>query len=198
MGEPAGGSGQTARAAVVKHATASVFVFGRLAAGWRTGLIRHPLFGRMMIPGGHVEAGETAAEAAIREVAEEAGLPVRLIAPPAAPLPESYRPPRVPQPWWIVEYQVPADNHLAAGHVHVDHLYVGLAGGPEPVTEPAHPFGWYAAADLAGLNMFDDARTLCSVLLAGLDGAPAAGGPAPGSLDASLAALLAARLPDGG
>jgi hypothetical protein len=32
----------------------------------------------------------------------------------------------------------------------------------------AHPFAWYAAADLPGLDMFDDARLLALSLLAGL------------------------------
>ncbi len=155
---------------VIKHATSSVFVLSQLPAGWRLGLIRHPRFARMMLPGGHVEAGESPAEAALREVAEETGLPVRLAGPPAVPLPPGYRPPRVAQPWWIVEYDVPPDNHLAAAHVHIDYLYVAIAGEPDPAAAPEHPFGWYAAADLPGLHMFDDARLLATAVLAGLDG----------------------------
>lgn len=183
----------------MKHATSSVFVFCHLPQGWRLGLIQHPRFARRMIPGGHVEAGESAAEAALREVAEEAGLDVRLVAPPLAPLPEGYRPERVPHPWWIVEYQVPPDNQLAEDHVHVDHLYVAVADHPSPVTEPDHPFGWYTAADLAGLAMFDDARILAGTLLAGLDGGPQAGRTAaavdrPAGADPGLAATLMRQL----
>ena len=154
-----------------KHPTSSVFVFRRLPGGWRIGLIRHPRFGRMMIPGGHVEPEESPAEAAVREVAEETGLAVTLVSPPAAPVPRGYRARRVTPPWWIAEYQVPADNHLDVAHVHVDHLYIALADGAAPGRAPgaaAHPFGWYAAADLAGLEMFDDARVLALSLLAGL------------------------------
>ena len=151
----------------LKHGTSSVFVFRRLPEGWRLGLIRHPRFGRMMIPGGHVEEEESQAEAALREVAEETGLAVRLVSPPAAPVPDGYRPPRVAPPWWIVEYAVPPDNHLGAAHVHIDHLYVALADGAETVGEPAHPFAWYAAADLPALNMFDDARVMALALLSG-------------------------------
>jgi 8-oxo-dGTP pyrophosphatase MutT (NUDIX family) len=156
-------------AVTVKHATASVFVFCRMAQGWRIGLIRHPRFGRLMMPGGHVEPDESQAEAALREVAEESGLAVRLVDAPSAPLPEGFARPRVPQPWWIVEHPVPADNHLAESHIHVDHLYVAQARGAEPVTEPAHPFGWYAAAELPALAMFDDARILALALLGSLD-----------------------------
>jgi 8-oxo-dGTP pyrophosphatase MutT (NUDIX family) len=163
---------------VVKHLTSSVFVFRRFADGWRTGLIRHPRLHKMMIPGGHVEPEETSAEAALREVAEEAGLAVTLVSPPAAPVPDGYRGRRVALPWWIAEYQVEPDNHLDVAHVHVDHLYVALADGTPPpgtgagLPDAAHQFGWYAAGDLPGLDMFDDARLLARLLLTGLaDGA---------------------------
>ena len=42
----------------------------------------------------------------------------------------------------------------------------------------AHQFGWYAAADLAGLHMFDDARVLALALLAGLVGGADRASPA--------------------
>jgi 8-oxo-dGTP pyrophosphatase MutT (NUDIX family) len=162
----------------MKHATSSVFVFSSLPGGWRVGLIQHPRFGRMMPPGGHVEASESQAEAALREVAEESGLAARLVAPPAARLPDGFAPAVVAPPWWIVEHPVPADNHLAGPHVHVDHLYVAQARSTHPITEPAHPFGWYAAGDLPGLPMFDDSRSLAAALLGQLDGAAAGDAPA--------------------
>jgi len=172
-----------------KHPTSSVFVFRRTGEGWRLGLIRHPRYGRMMIPGGHVEPEESQGEAALREVAEEAGLAVRLVSPPAAPIPGGYRERRVAQPWWIVEYQVPRDNHLDEAHVHIDHLYVALADVEPAAGEPEHPFGWYAAADLPGLYMFDDAKTMALALLSGLSGL--AGGAAdPAGLSAALLASL--------
>ena len=160
-------------AVTVKHATSSVYVVSRLPDGWRIGLIRHPRFGRMMPPGGHVEAYESEAEAALREVAEESGLAVRLADAPCVRLPDGFLPRRVAPPWWTVEHPVPADNHLAEPHVHVDHLYVAEARSAQPVTQPAHPFGWYSAADLAGLVMFDDARVLACALLGCLDAAEA-------------------------
>ena len=165
----------------LKHLTSSVFVFRRFTDGWRTGLIRHPRLRRMMIPGGHVEPEESPAEAALREVAEETGLAVTLVSPPAAPVPDGYRGRRVALPWWIAEYQVKPDNHLDVAHVHVDHLYVALADGTPPpaagagLPDAEHQFGWYAAGDLPGLDMFDDARLLARLLLTGLaDGADGA------------------------
>lgn len=151
-----------------KHHTSSVFVFGRPTGGWRIGLIRHPRLHRMTLPGGHVEDEESQAEAALREVAEETGLMVTLVSPPAVPVPDGYRPVRVDPPWWIFEYQVPPDNHLGEAHVHIDHLYVALADGTRAAAGPAHPFGWYTAADLDGLHMFDGARIMAASLLAAL------------------------------
>jgi len=150
----------------VKHATASTFVFVRMSAGWRIGLIMHPLFGRLMIPGGHVEPDESPPEAARREVTEETGLAVSLAMAPGIQLPAAMRGVRLPvqQPWWILEQPVPADNHLAGPHIHLDHLYVALAQGPEPGSVPAHPFSWHSAGELAGLDMFPDTRLLAAAL----------------------------------
>jgi 8-oxo-dGTP pyrophosphatase MutT (NUDIX family) len=152
----------------VKHATASSFVFGLHPDGWRIALIMHPLFGRLMLPGGHVESWENTQEAAVREVCEESGLRVQLASPLAPSLPAGLpglrR--RVEPPWWVLEQPVPSDNHLAEPHVHVDHLYVAVAGSTDPECTPAHPLSWHQAAELAGLDMFDDTRLLAAVLFA--------------------------------
>jgi 8-oxo-dGTP pyrophosphatase MutT (NUDIX family) len=155
----------------IKHATASTFVFGRLPSGWRIGLILHPIFGRLMIPGGHVEPSESAPEAALREVAEETGLSVSFAPAPAAPTPAELTAHRrlVGQPWWILEQPVEHDNHVAEPHFHLDHLYVATASETEPRTEPAHPFGWYELADLPELRMFSDTRLLAAMLFAEIE-----------------------------
>ena len=154
---------------MIKHATASTFVFGRFPEGWRLGLIEHPRLGRRMVPGGHVEVDETQEEAALREVAEETGLQAVLVAPVAPGFPEGFPHPAVARPWWITEQMVPADNHLGEPHVHVDHQYVAVAQGTEPVSEPAHPFGWFGPGELGRLSMFEDSRLLAGVLFAQAD-----------------------------
>jgi 8-oxo-dGTP pyrophosphatase MutT (NUDIX family) len=149
----------------VKHATASVFVFGAAPGGWRLGLIEHPRLGRLMIPGGHVEADESQAEAALREVAEETGLAgVSLLEVPAPALPAGFPHDRVPAPWWITEQHVPADNHLSEPHVHVDHQYVGVAEVMDPVHPGVHPFGWHALEQLRESLMCQDTWLLAQVL----------------------------------
>ena len=121
----------------------------------------------MACPGGHVKDDESQTKAAIREVEEETGpRGVRLVEPPAPALPAGFpvTHSRVPLPWWITEMRVPADNHLAEDHVHVDHVWVGIASDPHPADQPAHPFGWYSAEEIQELPMFEDARLLAKVL----------------------------------
>lgn len=133
----------------VKEPTASTFVFHRSPAGWRLGLIHHPRLTTWMLPGGHVEADENAAEAALREVREETGLTTaRLLPGPAVPLPKGFPHGAVPAPWWVVELPVAPDRHTPARHVHIDHLYVAVTEGGTPEDDPAHPFAWFTPAEL--------------------------------------------------
>lgn len=176
---------------MIKHATASTFVFHQFPEGWRLGLIAQPRLGRHMIVGGHVEVDETQAEAALREAAEESGLRVRLLACPTPALPAGYPHVRVAAPWWITEVMVPADNHLSEPHVHVDHQYVAIADSPTPVSEPVHPFGWFAADELDGLSMFEDTRMLARVLFPLIGSITAVEGDDAGLLRVLAAGTLA-------
>lgn len=146
---------------VFKHATASVFVFAVFDDAWWLGLIEHPRLGRWMIAGGHVEACETQAEAAVRESLEETGRQVRLLAAPALGVPEGFSRALMPMPWWITEQPVAPDSHVGERHVHVDHQYVAIAMSPAVVVQPAaHPFRWVSVDQLDGLGMFEDTRLL--------------------------------------
>lgn len=155
----------------IKHVTASTFVFTKLDDEWRLGLILHPLFGRLMIPGGHVEPSESVPETARREVAEEAGLAITILPAPAVPVPDAVTElgRLVSPPWWILEQPVDSDNHLAEAHIHVDHIYVAIANLAEPLTHPAHPFSWHTLGELPALNMFEDTRALATMLFGEID-----------------------------
>ncbi|HET9898608.1 MAG TPA: NUDIX domain-containing protein [Streptosporangiaceae bacterium] len=155
----------------IKHPTASAFVFSKSEEGWRLGLILHPIFGKLMIPGGHIEGSETAPEAVRREVAEETGLAVHFVPAPAAPVPDAVIAMRkvVSPPWWILEQPVDSDNHVAEPHFHIDHIYVAFAGLAEPLTHPAHSFSWHAQAELSSLNMFEDTRHIAAALFADIE-----------------------------
>ncbi|MGH3548170.1 MAG: hypothetical protein ACRDQU_08660 [Pseudonocardiaceae bacterium] len=53
---------------------------------------------------------------------------------------------------------------MSEPHVHVDHQYVALVESPVPVSEPAHPFGWFSVEELAELSMFEDTLLLARAL----------------------------------
>jgi len=148
-----------------KHSTASVYILAKHLAnggGARLALVRHPRFGKWMVPGGHVEAHENPAQTAIREVHEETGLAIRLLPPATPPLPGNVTDRAVPLPHWIVEEHVPADRDPRP-HIHVDHLYVALAieaGQPDEHLD----LGWYGPDAVAGLDMFADSRALALAL----------------------------------
>jgi 8-oxo-dGTP pyrophosphatase MutT (NUDIX family) len=156
-----------------KHPTASVFVFARIAGGWRVALVCHPRYRKWMVPGGHVEAGENPAEAACREVAEETGLAVILLAPPDVP-PSAGHTGRLVSPWWIVEEPIPAGtepHREPRRHVHVDAWYVALAKEPERADgrPDAEQLTWWDADELAALDMFEGTRMAARWLFANLD-----------------------------
>jgi 8-oxo-dGTP pyrophosphatase MutT (NUDIX family) len=103
------------------HVTASGIVVGRRG----TVLHRHKKLGIWMQPGGHIDAGETPDEAALREATEELGLVVTH--PPAGPL------------------LLHLDVHEAAhGHTHLDlrYLLLGADADPEPPPDESPDARW--------------------------------------------------------
>jgi 8-oxo-dGTP pyrophosphatase MutT (NUDIX family) len=131
------------RDADLTHVTASAIVVGDRGVV----LHRHRSLHRWMQPGGHIDPGETPAEAMIRECAEETGLSVHH--PPAGPT------------------MVHVDVHPAAnGHVHLDLRYLVWAPDEEPVPGPgeSQDVGWFsweeaiAVADEALVGALRSAR----------------------------------------
>ena len=132
---------------MIKHATAGAFVFCRFPGEWRLGLVEHPRMGVLACPGGHVGGLRDCGRGCLREVEEETGLRGcgwwNAVAIAARRVPGHAQPD--PAAGWITEIEVPADNHLAEPHVHVDHMWVALAMTRLPAGPAAHPFGWYTA-----------------------------------------------------
>ena len=84
-----------------------------------------PLAGLWEFPGGKVEPGETAEQAAIRECREEAGFEVR-----------------------VAGIYEPVDHQYAHGRVRL-HFFACVP--TDPVAAPKPPFEWIASARLADL-----------------------------------------------
>ncbi|MFM8794449.1 MAG: NUDIX hydrolase [Acidimicrobiales bacterium] len=115
------------------HVTASAIVVSE--AGDKVALHLHKRLGMWLQPGGHIERGESPAEAALREASEEIGVPVR-----------HHRDGGV---------FVHLDVHPGAnGHTHLDLRF--LVRAPEVTPQPAAGespeaawFGWPAAQAIA-------------------------------------------------
>ncbi len=94
------------------HVTGSAIIAGTRG----TVLHVHRRYGHWMQPGGHVEPGESPAQAALREAREETGLAVS-------------HPDCGPE-------LVHLDVHLAGDHVHLDFCYLLLAPDEDPSPGP--------------------------------------------------------------
>ena len=122
------------RAADLTHVTASAIVVGDRGVV----LHRHRRLLRWMQPGGHLDPGETPAEAVIRECVEETGLEVA-------------HPTSGPR-------MIHVDVHLAAlNHVHLDLRYLVGAPDEQPVPGPGESpdVAWFTWEDAAAIA--DDA-----------------------------------------
>ncbi|MDA8312023.1 MAG: NUDIX domain-containing protein [Actinomycetota bacterium] len=125
------------------HVTASAVVVGARGIV----LHRHRRLRRWIQPGGHVDAGESPAEAALRETVEETGLEVA-------------HPAQGPELLHL-------DVHPAADHVHLDLRFLLLAADEDPKPGPGESpavrwFGWDEAevlADAALAGALDAARS---------------------------------------
>jgi len=112
-------------------------------------LHEHDRLGMWLPPGGHVERDELPHEAARREVHEELGLDVELVAPVdglASPTAQSI--PK-PQHFLLEDIDVCGDE---VGHQHVDFVYYGRVGsrGIDPAPGEAGPeeWEWFSASAL--------------------------------------------------
>jgi hypothetical protein len=77
-----------------------------------------------------------------------------------------------PPPFWIVEEHVPGDRQPRP-HIHVDFLYVALAGSADTVNGDARgeglAFTWHTAEQLPGLDMFEATQLLGADLFSRID-----------------------------
>jgi len=124
------------------HFTGSALV----TDGARVALVFHRKLGRWLQPGGHAETGDggVLAKTALREAAEETGLPVRLH-------------PSAPRPLDVDVHQIPA-RPGAPAHLHLDVRFLAVADALAPLVGQAAEVAavrWFALEE--ALQQADDA-----------------------------------------
>jgi len=129
-----------------RHFTATVYVVNDGA----TVLHEHERLGKWLPPGGHVDRDEVPHVSAKREVREETGLDVSLVADTDDV--ESASVTSLPRPQHFVLADVNVHDG-EVGHQHIDHIYYAEADSrdlsPAPGEAPADAWRWFTAAELA-------------------------------------------------
>lgn len=129
-----------------RHVTASLVVIDPATAAVL--LVDHKASGKWVFPGGHVDLGETPADAAVREVLEETGVAVRLVSDPGVA-------------WRVEDFPAPPKPERSGkpaepAHTHIDHLFVGVADSTAPLTAALSEVAsarWVSICDLDGWDV---------------------------------------------
>jgi 8-oxo-dGTP pyrophosphatase MutT (NUDIX family) len=143
----------------LRHFCATAYVYDPLAEKFL--LIRHRKLRRWIPPGGHVEENELPAVAAVREVLEETGISVRLVAAPAPKFPGEIT---MDQPFAMRIYEI------EPGHEHMTFLYVAIpTGGSLADGERGEgDVGWFFLEEIVSetFETFSDVRSWCQYFAA--------------------------------
>jgi 8-oxo-dGTP pyrophosphatase MutT (NUDIX family) len=138
--------------------TVAVFVI------WQNQVLlhQHRKLGKWLPPGGHIEPNELPDHAASREVLEEAGVKIQLLASDKLEyLPESDSPRQLTRPRGI---QL---ENISLGHEHIDLIYFA---SPEPdydglISSEDKPFMWCNASQLEQMPLGNEVRAWCKLAL---------------------------------
>ena len=133
-----------------KHFTATGF----LVRDGKVLLVNHRKLKKWLPVGGHIEAGEDPTQALRREVREEVGLDIAIVADALPVNDDDVR--GLPRPETILL------ETIEPGHFHIDLIYFGHAVGGEPRLAAAEHSEqrWFSAQDLGASHISDDVRIL--------------------------------------
>ena len=118
----------------------------------RTLLLHHRKLGMWLPPGGHIDPHELPDQAALREVREESGLEVALLA--QGDMLGHVR--VLPQPYCVLL------EDISPGHQHIDLIYFARVSGGAlaPAEREARAARWYTWEELASPEIAEDIREL--------------------------------------
>lgn len=135
-------------APITRDFTATTFVVHQQ----RTLLLLHRKLNMWLPPGGHIDPHELPDQAALREVREESGLEVELLAQGGLLGHVEV----LPQPYCILL------ENISPGHQHIDLIYFArVCGGSLTYAErEAHAARWFDWEELGGQEIAEDIREL--------------------------------------
>ena len=129
---------------VIKHFTATVFI----VADSKVLLHEHKKIGTWLPPGGHVEANELPNETALREIKEETGLDIDLIADENFAEEEKFlalndmRVKTVSRPWKVLL------EKITENHYHIDFIYLAKVKINTIENNENHQLKWFTTYEL--------------------------------------------------
>ena len=110
----------------------------------------HRKLGKWLPPGGHIEAGETPQEAALREVKEETGLDVELIEDEHIFVDEANAK-SMARPFLCLLQEIPAHNGQPH-HQHMDQIFISRVKGKVPKKLGPEECRWFTLNELRQLD----------------------------------------------
>ena len=135
---------------LIRHFTATGFVVyeGQVALHW------HKKVKAWLPPGGHIEDNEDPVEAVVREVLEETGIDVKIVA--TSPVLDLDYPEQVLPPFTIMVEDIhdPVDGF----HKHIDMIYFCLPLSDAPGL--AEGWRWVSKSELAEARLLTDGKTV--------------------------------------
>lgn len=153
---------QITRSGVTRGFGFSLVCSGYLVEDGKILLVHHRGFDKWVPPGGHIEAGDTFHETAIREVKEETGLDVEVISATPSLLNDDNAT-ALPGPFYVdlerEGFKFPAITQF---------YYVRRLDRSAPVTaqlDEVHDIAWFDRNEIESIKTFEQVRTICRYAL---------------------------------
>ncbi len=138
-----------------KHLTATVYLVAKIDGEAKVLLHKHKKHNIWLGIGGHVEKDENPAEAAVREVKEEAGIDIKLFSSKKDFIKTQYVA-ELAQPFIMLEEKISIRPNESA-HYHIDCIYFAIVQNPQDVTMQEE-FLWLSSDELKKVELQKEVR----------------------------------------